>query len=75
MSGRYPKRTKRAMDREVERYLRTGNHDHDFVGWPGRDYLSRVTAGKQAMEDALVRRVRQLESGRTLTELPADFDA
>lgn len=75
LNGRHPKKTKRAMDREVERYLRTGKHDHDFVGWPGRDYLSRVTAGKQAMEDALVRRVRQLESGRTFPELPADFDA
>lgn len=62
------------MDREIKRYLRTGEHDHDFAGWPGRDSLSRLTAGKQAMEDALVAEVRRLEVGQSPPSLPTGFD-
>jgi hypothetical protein len=62
------------MDREIKRYLRTGEHDHAFNGWPGRDSLSRVTAGKQAMVDALVAEVRRLEAGRKSPSLPDGFD-
>jgi hypothetical protein len=29
-------RNKRAMDLEVQRYLRTGEQDHSFAGWPAR---------------------------------------
>jgi len=74
VTDRRSKRTKRVMDREIKRYLRTGDHDHDFAEWPGRDYLSRVTAGKQAMEDALVAEVKRLEAGQKLPSLPDDFD-
>lgn len=63
------------MDREVQRYLRTGEHDHDFARWPGSDYLSRVTTGGQAMKDALVSEVRRLEPGQSLPSLPAGFDS
>ncbi len=42
------------MDREVKRYLRTGKHDHEFTGWPGGDFLTCLTNGKQTMEDALL---------------------
>lgn len=66
--------SKRDRDREIKRYLRTGEHDHDFTVWSGRDYLSRVTAGKQAMEDALVAEVRRLEAGQELPSLPAGFN-
>lgn len=66
--------SKRAMDREIKRYLRTGEHDHAFNDWPGRDYLSRVTAGRQAMDDALVAEVRRLEDRQKLPSLPAGFD-
>lgn len=75
MTGHRSKKTKRVMDREIKRYLRTGDHEHDFPGWPGRDYLSRVTTGKQAMEDALVAEVRRLEAGKDLPSLPEDFDS
>ena len=64
----------RTRDREIKQYLRTGKHDHDFAGWPGRDYLSSITAGKQAMEDALVAEVKRLEVGCRLPSLPASFD-
>ena len=62
------------MDREIKRYLRTGEHDHDFAVWPGSDYLSCITAGKQAMEDALDAEVRRLEAGQKLPSLPPGFD-
>ena len=63
------------MDREVQRYLRTGKHDNDFTGWPGDDYLTRVTNGHQMMEDALVAKVRRMEAGQSLPSLPAGFDS
>lgn len=63
MIGRHPKETKRAVEREVERYLCTGKHDHDFTGWPGNDYLSCAKTGRRMMEDALVAEVHRLESG------------
>ena len=53
VTDRSSKKTKRATDREIKRYLRTGKHDHDFGGWPGHDYVSRVTAVKQAREVAI----------------------
>lgn len=75
MTARRPAtKSKRAVDREIKHYLRTGEHDHDFTGWPGRDYLSRVTAGEQAIEDALVAEVKRLEAGCTLPSLPDGFD-
>ena len=53
------------------RYLRTGEHDRNFTGGPGNDYLSCVTVGKQGMEDALVAEVRRMESGYAIPKLPA----
>ncbi len=75
MTRRSTKKTKRAMDREVKQYLRTGEHDHDFTGWPGSGYLACVTNGKQVMEDALIAEVRRLESGQSFPKLPAGFDS
>ena len=63
------------MDREVARYLRTGEHDHAFTGWPGNDFLSCITNGKQVMRDALVAEVRRLEAGQSSPSLPAGFDS
>ncbi len=74
MSSHRPKQTKRARDREINRYLRTGEYDDDFTEWPGRDYLSRIIAGKKAIEDALVGEVRRLETGHELPSLPHGFD-
>lgn len=67
VTGSHPKKTKRLMDREIKRCLRTGDHDHNFAGWPGNNYLSRVKAAKQAMEDALVAEVKRMEAGQAPT--------
>ena len=75
MTRRSTRKTKRAMDREVKQYLRTGKHDHEFTGWPGDDFMTSLTNGKQMMEDALVAEVHRLESGHTFPELPAGVDS
>ena len=75
MTRRSTKKTKRAMDREVKQYLRTGKHDHEFIGWPGDDFMTCLTNGKQVMEDALVAEVHRLESGQTFPELPAGVES
>jgi len=75
MTDRSSKKTKRAMDREIWRYLRTGKHDHEFIGWPGDDFLTCLKNGKQTMEDALIAEVRRLESGHAFPKLPADVDS
>ncbi len=63
------------MDREVQQYLRTGELGHDFLNWPGDDYPTRVTTGKQRMREALVGEVRRLEAGKSFPSLPAGFDS
>lgn len=73
LTGRPSKKTRRAMDREIKRYLRTGVHDHDYAGWPGSDYLSCVKAGKQAMEDAKRERAGLSHTRNREWLLPIDF--
>ena len=53
----------RAIRQEVERYLRTGDSDENFLGWPGRDYLARAEAKHRILREALVEGVRDLEKG------------
>jgi hypothetical protein len=50
--------TQRYLDEEVERYVRTGEHDnHLFVGWPGCDLGARGEHGHAALASALVAEV------------------
>lgn len=44
---------------EVERYLRTGEHDELSRNWPGDNFLARAQHGDAALRDALVSTVRQ----------------
>src|SRR5438445_14142 len=44
---------------EVERYLRTGEHDEISRNWPGDNFLARAQHGDAALRDALVSTVRQ----------------
>lgn len=44
---------------EVERYLRTGEHDALSRSWPGDNFLARAQHGDAALRDALVSTVRQ----------------
>lgn len=44
---------------EVERYLRTGDHDLQYSAWPGRDVFERAHKGHDALRQALVAEVRR----------------
>jgi len=50
----------RSLDEEVERYVRTGEHDnHLFLGWPGAHLGERGGNGHAALTGALVAEVRR----------------
>ncbi|WP_144021989.1 hypothetical protein [Caballeronia sordidicola] len=61
-------------DSEVERYLRTGEYDGFFVGWPGSNLPDIATRASQRLRSALVtdtmRRSRGFES---VSRLPVDL--
>ncbi len=63
-------------DSEVERYLRTGEYDGFFVGWPGSNLADIATRASQRLRSALVtetmRRSRGFES---VSRLPVDLHA
>jgi hypothetical protein len=49
-----------SLDEEVERYVRTGEHDnHLFVGWPGANLGARGEAGHAALTGALITEVQK----------------
>ncbi len=50
----------RSLDEEVERYVRTGEHDnHLFLGWPGDNLGARGEHGHAALAGALIAEVRR----------------
>ncbi len=59
----------RSLDEEVERYVRTGEHDnHLFVGWPGNNIAVRAELGHAALAGALVAEVRRRTPRATLPD-------
>jgi hypothetical protein len=50
----------RSLDEEVERYVRTGEHDnHLFLGWPGGNLGARGENGHAALSGALIAEVQR----------------
>jgi len=50
----------RELEEEVDRYVRTGDHDNLlFSGWPGDDLGARARHAHEALSDALVAEVRR----------------
>src|SRR5712691_1899390 len=48
------------LDEEVQRYVRTGEHDnHSFLGWPGSNLFARAEHAHAALAEALVTEVRK----------------
>jgi len=48
------------LDEEVQRYVRTGEHDnHSCLGWPGSNLFARAEHAHAALAEALVREVRE----------------
>lgn len=71
--ARLGKSARNPIERETEHYLRTGDHDPTFAGWPGDNVLDRCVTGTRALEDALVAEVSRREHGREIRGLPSGF--
>ena len=68
------KETKEAVHQEVERYLRTGNHDENYSALPGHSFLQRARVMDRVLRKALVAEVRGRENGRHLPSGPEGVD-
>lgn len=44
---------------QIERYLRSGEHDPYYFGWPGGDFLACSQHGAAGLRDALIATVRE----------------
>lgn len=62
-----------SIERAVKRYLRTGDHDLTFAGWPG-DLLARCKSGRRALADALVAEVSRRAQGRDTRGIPKGLE-
>ena len=47
------------VQREVKRYLRTGEHDELSPSWPGQNFLERAQHGDTLLREALIAAVRK----------------
>ena len=50
-----------ARSDEINRFLRTGDHDPLLRAWPGSNVLDSVVRGSEALRDALLEEVRRRE--------------
>ncbi len=60
--------------KDIERYLRHGQHDDFFRAWPGEDFLARAKCGDAALREALIATVRQRTRHATVPEALAGID-
>lgn len=59
------------LDDEIDRYLRTGDYEPSFTGWPGGTVVECERNGRAALKAALVAEVEKRSAGRaTLTVIP-----
>ena len=60
--------------KDIERYLRHGQHDDFFRAWPGDDFLARAKCGDAALREALIATVRERTRHATVPEALAGID-
>lgn len=58
---------------EIERYLRTGDYDPHFVGWPG-NFMDRARQAESELKDALIAEVRRRTCETTPRETVGTVD-
>jgi hypothetical protein len=58
----------------IDRYLRSGECEHDHPEWPGQNILEKATRGHDDLLDALVKEVQRRAAGREHTPVPTDLD-
>lgn len=64
----------RSPEKELELYLRNGEHDDFFRAWPGEDLFPRARHGHAALRGALISTVRRRTSHATVPEALVDMD-
>jgi hypothetical protein len=63
---------------DIDRFLRTGDHDPFMTRWPGRDVMERLRRGTEALSAALLAEVRRREAQVRVTvpdAVPVDLKA
>ena len=45
------------VDEQIRHYLATGNHNSNFIGWPGRNFVETAMQAAAGFRDALVNEV------------------
>jgi hypothetical protein len=63
-----------AQQAEVDRYLRTGEHDELSPNWPGANFLARARYADAAVREALVATVLRRTAGAVAPEALAGVD-
>ena len=58
----------------IQRYLRSGDYEHDHPEWPGQNFWEKAKRGHDDLLDALVKEVRRRADGRRHAPVPADLD-
>jgi hypothetical protein len=59
---------------QIERYLRSGEHDPYYFGWPGDDFLASSRHGATALRDALITTVRERSPRVELPQMLQSMD-
>jgi hypothetical protein len=65
---------RKSPNKEIERYLRTGEHDQYYSAWPGNSFLDRANHGDAALRRALVAEVLRRTQHAAGPEVCADLD-
>ncbi len=58
---------------DIERYLKTGDYDPHFAGWPG-DFMDRARLAESELKQALIAEVRRRTTHATAREIVANVD-
>jgi hypothetical protein len=58
----------------IQRYLHSGEYDHDHSQWPGQNIWEKAKRGHDDLLDALVREVQRRSAGRQNAPVPTDLD-
>ena len=67
----------KAQEREVKRYLQTGDHDEKYAVWSGDGFFARAKVGDAVLRNALTEKIKTRQSGIRLPEsrVPPDLAA
>ncbi|OKY74004.1 MAG: hypothetical protein BM485_16160 [Desulfobulbaceae bacterium DB1] len=67
------RKVSQSVDREVKRYLETGEHEQNYSAWPSHNIIECAREMNQILVNALVAEVLRRESGARRHQLPEGF--